>query len=101
MALIYYIFYFCCFKQPVTSVNGCNSTQEMNKWKDTVDHSGNGSAGAECTICYENQIDSVLYMCGHMCMCYDCAIEQWRGVGGGQCPLCRAVIRDVIRTYTT
>ncbi|XP_023158391.1 protein neuralized isoform X2 [Ceratitis capitata] len=89
------------FVEPVTSVNGCNSTQEMNKWKDTVDHSGNGSAGAECTICYENQIDSVLYMCGHMCMCYDCAIEQWRGVGGGQCPLCRAVIRDVIRTYTT
>ncbi|XP_036326970.1 protein neuralized isoform X2 [Rhagoletis pomonella] len=89
--------------EPLTSVNGCNSTQEMNKWKDTVDHSGNGGggAGAECTICYENQIDSVLYMCGHMCMCYDCAIEQWRGVGGGQCPLCRAVIRDVIRTYTT
>lgn len=71
-----------------------------NKWsKDTVDNSD--SAGAECTICYENQIDSVLYSCGHMCMCYDCAIEQWRGVGGGQCPLCRAVIRDVIRTYTT
>ncbi|XP_073836647.1 E3 ubiquitin-protein ligase neur isoform X2 [Musca autumnalis] len=71
-----------------------------NKWsKDQVDNSD--SAGAECTICYENQIDSVLYSCGHMCMCYDCAIEQWRGVGGGQCPLCRAVIRDVIRTYTT
>lgn len=85
----------------MSSLNGCNSTQEMNKWKDTVDHSGNSNAGAECTICYENQIDSVLYMCGHMCMCYDCAIEQWRGVGGGQCPLCRAVIRDVIRTYTT
>lgn len=55
--------------------------------------------GAECTICYENPIDSVLYMCGHMCMCYECAIQQWRGIGGGHCPLCRAVIRDVIRTY--
>ncbi|XP_054091973.1 protein neuralized isoform X3 [Zeugodacus cucurbitae] len=88
------------YVEPVSTLNSCNSTQEMNKWKDTVDHS-NSSAGAECTICYENQIDSVLYMCGHMCMCYDCAIEQWRGVGGGQCPLCRAVIRDVIRTYTT
>ncbi|XP_067615457.1 protein neuralized isoform X2 [Eurosta solidaginis] len=88
--------------EPVATLNGCHSNQEMNKWKDTVDHSGgNSSANAECTICYENQIDSVLYMCGHMCMCYDCAIEQWRGVGGGQCPLCRAVIRDVIRTYTT
>lgn len=55
--------------------------------------------GAECTICYENPIDSVLYMCGHMCMCYRCAVQQWRGKGGGQCPLCRATIKDVIRTY--
>ncbi|XP_066141934.1 protein neuralized isoform X2 [Euwallacea fornicatus] len=55
--------------------------------------------GVECTICYENPIDAVLYMCGHMCMCYDCALQQWRGKGGGHCPLCRAVIRDVIRTY--
>ncbi|XP_053680204.1 protein neuralized [Anopheles nili] len=53
----------------------------------------------DCTICFEKPIDSVLYMCGHMCMCYDCAIKQWRGIGGGHCPLCRAVIRDVIRTY--
>lgn len=59
---------------------------------------GPGS-GVECTICYENPIDSVLYMCGHMCMCYECAIQQWRGKGGGHCPLCRAIIRDVIRTY--
>lgn len=57
------------------------------------------STGVDCTICFEKPIDSVLYMCGHMCMCYDCAIKQWRGIGGGHCPLCRAVIRDVIRTY--
>ncbi|CAH0553941.1 unnamed protein product [Brassicogethes aeneus] len=56
-------------------------------------------AGAECTICYENSIDAVLYMCGHMCMCYECALQQWRGKGGGHCPLCRAVIKDVIRIY--
>ncbi|OWR47426.1 putative neuralized [Danaus plexippus plexippus] len=55
--------------------------------------------GAECTICFENPVDSVLYMCGHMCMCYRCAVQQWRGKGGGQCPLCRAQIKDVIRTY--
>ncbi|XP_008561058.1 protein neuralized isoform X1 [Microplitis demolitor] len=54
---------------------------------------------SECSICYERNIDSVLYMCGHMCMCYPCAIQQWRGKGGGQCPLCRAPIRDVIRIY--
>ncbi|XP_047346684.1 protein neuralized isoform X2 [Vespa velutina] len=54
---------------------------------------------SECSICYERSIDSVLYMCGHMCMCYPCAIQQWRGKGGGHCPLCRAPIKDVIRIY--
>ncbi|XP_017058502.1 protein neuralized isoform X2 [Drosophila ficusphila] len=79
-----------------------NSTSNAgSKWKDSLSDQQSTDSSAECTICYENPIDSVLYMCGHMCMCYDCAIEQWRGVGGGQCPLCRAVIRDVIRTYTT
>ncbi|KAH8258006.1 hypothetical protein KR038_004021 [Drosophila bunnanda] len=79
-----------------------NSTNNAsNKWKDSLSDQQSTDSSAECTICYENPIDSVLYMCGHMCMCYDCAIQQWRGVGGGQCPLCRAVIRDVIRTYTT
>lgn len=56
--------------------------------------------GVECTICYEKPIDSALYACGHMCMCYDCAVKQWHSVaGGGQCPLCRATIRDVLRIY--
>ena len=54
---------------------------------------------SECSICYERSIDSVLYMCGHMCMCFPCATQQWRGKGGGHCPLCRAPIRDVIRIY--
>ncbi|CAG5057680.1 unnamed protein product [Parnassius apollo] len=53
----------------------------------------------ECTICYENPVDSVLYTCGHMCMCYSCAVQVWRDKGNGQCPLCRKEIIDVIRTY--
>lgn len=27
---------------------------------------GDNSLGADCTICYENQIDSVLYTCGKL-----------------------------------
>ena len=57
------------------------------------------SASNECIVCYEAPINTVLYMCGHMCMCYECAVKQWRAPGGGQCPICRANIRDVIRTY--
>ena len=56
-------------------------------------------SAADCTICYEHSVDAVLYTCGHMCLCYSCALQQWRGKGGGHCPLCRAPIRDVIRTY--
>ena len=29
-----------------------------------------GPAGEECKICYEAPVDCVLYMCGHMCLCY-------------------------------
>ncbi|XP_063235668.1 LOW QUALITY PROTEIN: protein neuralized [Bacillus rossius redtenbacheri] len=80
-----------------TSYSTLDSTATMQQWVDAAACAGAG--GADCTICYERPIDSVLYMCGHMCMCYDCAVQQWRGKGGGHCPLCRAVIRDVIRTY--
>ncbi|XP_039282486.1 protein neuralized isoform X5 [Nilaparvata lugens] len=78
-----------------TTVSG-DSTPNMREWAET---SVSAPSGSECSICYERAIDSVLYMCGHMCMCYECAVQQWRGKGGGHCPLCRAVIRDVIRTY--
>ncbi|XP_055848497.1 protein neuralized [Episyrphus balteatus] len=82
------------FMGPQTNTTNFNQNLEEKKTDKELPVS-------ECTICYEKNIDSVLYMCGHMCMCYECAIEQWRGAGCGQCPLCRAVIRDVIRTYTT
>ena len=59
---------------------------------------GSNSGPSECTLCFENPIDCVLYTCGHMCMCYDCALHQWKR-GGGFCPLCRNDIRDVIRTF--
>ncbi|CAD6185077.1 unnamed protein product [Caenorhabditis auriculariae] len=51
----------------------------------------------ECLICMENTINAVLYTCGHMCMCYDCAQQQLSR--SGTCPMCRKDIRDVIRIY--
>lgn len=52
----------------------------------------------ECTVCCEKPVNCVLYTCGHMCMCYDCAtaVKQDKG---GLCPICRQSIKDVIRTY--
>ncbi len=59
--------------------------------------SGLNMLSNECVICYEADVDCVLYSCGHMCMCFSCAVQQFDT--SGECPLCRATIRDVIRTY--
>ena len=65
---------------------------------DAADEDAANEVGAECTVCYERAVDSVLYTCGHCCMCYDCAWE-CKQTRGGLCPICRAPIRDVIRIY--
>jgi protein neuralized len=62
-------------------------------------YNSGGGPGTECTVCCERPVDCVIYTCGHMCMCFTCAMQQWKGRGGGFCPMCREHIRDVIRTY--
>jgi hypothetical protein len=52
----------------------------------------------ECIICFDKTIDAVLYKCGHMFMCYECAILL-KNRGVKICPLCRADVKDVIRAY--
>ncbi|KAF8357958.1 hypothetical protein PRIPAC_92953 [Pristionchus pacificus] len=52
---------------------------------------------SDCSICMEAGVNAVVYTCGHMCMCYECALKI--KVQTGICPLCREPIKDVIRTY--
>ncbi|KAG8221979.1 hypothetical protein J437_LFUL003359 [Ladona fulva] len=85
--------------EPVSATTSYSTLESTGGRTGTLMGGTGTGTGSECSICYERPIDSVLYMCGHMCMCYECALQQWRGKGGGHCPLCRAVIRDVIRTY--
>jgi len=52
----------------------------------------------ECVVCLECAPDSVLYTCGHMCMCYSCACDVVQN-RGALCPICRQSIRDVIKIF--
>lgn len=66
---------------------------------DTLNTSTSSQNTTECIVCYEKAVDCVIYTCGHMCLCYECGLQQWRGRGAGICPMCRMPIRDIIRTY--
>ncbi|XP_005995883.1 E3 ubiquitin-protein ligase NEURL1 [Latimeria chalumnae] len=57
-----------------------------------------GSWSEECTICYENVVDTVIYACGHMCLCYPCG-RKLKQMSNACCPICRRAIKDIIKTY--
>ncbi|KPP71254.1 hypothetical protein Z043_109854 [Scleropages formosus] len=57
------------------------------------------SSREECTICCENLVDTVIYTCGHMCLCYPCGIKL-KSMSRACCPICRRSIRDIIKTYS-
>ncbi|KAM6924123.1 E3 ubiquitin-protein ligase NEURL1B isoform 1-T1 [Xenentodon cancila] len=58
------------------------------------------SAGknGECTICFDQEVDTVIYTCGHMCLCNECGLKLKRKINAC-CPICRRPIKDVIKTY--
>nr|GMD26663.1 putative E3 ubiquitin ligase [Ipomoea batatas]GMD97568.1 putative E3 ubiquitin ligase [Ipomoea batatas] len=51
-----------------------------------------------CCICQDTKVDSLLYRCGHICTCFNCARQLQSG--DGKCPICQAPILDVVRTHT-
>jgi len=54
----------------------------------------------ECSVCMESEPNAALYPCGHMCMCYDCAVSVQK-LRGALCPICRQPIIDILRIYRT
>lgn len=62
------------------------------------DNNNSSPISKDCPICFERPINCVLYQCGHMCTCYECGVKQWR-TQSRTCPICRTVIKDVIKTY--
>jgi len=54
----------------------------------------------ECAVCLERPPDCVLYTCGHMCMCYNCAVGVHQSADAS-CPICRQPILDIIKIFRT
>ncbi|KAL4649216.1 E3 ubiquitin-protein ligase NEURL1B isoform X1 [Arapaima gigas] len=56
------------------------------------------SKNGECTVCFDQEVDTVIYTCGHMCLCNDCGQKLKKQINAC-CPICRRPIKDVIKTY--
>jgi len=63
-------------------------------------HQPRSPKSGECSVCMECEPNSALYPCGHMCMCYDCAVSVQK-LRGALCPICRQPIIDILRIYRT
>ncbi|XP_049631620.1 E3 ubiquitin-protein ligase NEURL1B [Suncus etruscus] len=57
-----------------------------------------GSKNSECTVCFDGEVDTVIYTCGHMCLCHSCGLRLKRQARAC-CPICRRPLKDVIKIY--
>ncbi|CAF0780101.1 unnamed protein product [Adineta ricciae] len=66
----------------------------------TVPSSHPVSAG-QCTVCLTEIADTVLYRCGHLCVCYTCGLNlrETSSSTRMKCPVCRAPVDDILRVY--
>lgn len=87
-------------KQTNAIINNNNVSQKDTNNNNSIarDKNNNSPITKDCPICFERPINCVLYQCGHMCTCYECGVKQWR-TQSRTCPICRTVIKDVIKTY--
>ena len=55
----------------------------------------------QCTVCLTAMADTVMYRCGHLCVCYTCGLnlQQTTSATGVKCPICRAPVDDILRVY--
>lgn len=81
-----------------TKIKSRNSIKSQKSSTGARDNNNTSSPSKDCPICFERPINCVLYQCGHMCTCYECGVKQWR-TQSRTCPICRTIIKDVIKTY--
>jgi len=69
------------------------STKQGTKSAPAVSENKPSSDKRTCRICMDKEIGVVFVPCGHFMCCTDCAAPL------RMCPLCRAVIRQSVRTF--
>lgn len=83
-----------------TSDLAANETKDTSTYKSCAVHQPRSPKTGECSVCMECEPNAALYPCGHMCLCYDCAIGV-RKLHAALCPICRQPIIDILRIYRT
>jgi hypothetical protein len=81
-------------RQEVASAMSTNSSTTTASAREPM------NAG-HCTVCLTAIADTVLYRCGHLCVCYMCGLNlrQSTSSTGMKCPICRAPVDDILRVY--
>ena len=92
---------------PISSMNTGSITQSMQSLSikspapivsQTQSPPSSSSEGDNrCVVCLDNLKDSILYQCGHVCVCLGCGKELVSRKM--KCPMCRAEIKDCILLY--
>ena len=82
-------------RQEVASALAAEQTASSSRMNSTPAGSGH------CTVCLTAVADTVLYRCGHLCVCYTCGLQlqQTRNYTFVKCPVCRAPVEDILRVY--
>ncbi|XP_077975242.1 E3 ubiquitin-protein ligase NEURL1B-like [Styela clava] len=79
------------------------TTTSKDEEKQTTDTSGKekqstDTSDKECVICCDAFVNTVMYSCGHACLCYECG-QVILSRRNPNCPICRADVKDIIRVY--
>ena len=51
----------------------------------------------ECVLCSDAQINTVMDPCGHMWLCYQCALAVRKAKN--ECPACRKPINKIMKVF--
>lgn len=65
--------------------------------KQRLEPRGKTFKAKDCICCYATKPNGRLHPCGHVIMCYDCAIRWIETAPAGTCPTCRIVVTGITR----